>query len=168
MIALILLSAYPAALLIAAFNDLAEFKIPNWASAVLFVSFFGAAAAVGAPGKVIIEGLLLACAALVIGFALFARRVFGGGDAKLFAALAPWIGVAGFLSFLLNVAVAGGFLAMFLLLFRQTPALPVYAQAPWLLRLHQRPKDIPYAVAICIGGLMSFPATPLFRLWFEA
>jgi prepilin peptidase CpaA len=68
--------------------------------------------------------------------------------------------------FLFNTAIAGGGFAVALMLFRKSPLLPVYAHAPWLMRLHQRPKDIPYAVAIAIGGLLSFPQTPLFQLAF--
>ncbi|MEK7264914.1 MAG: pilus assembly protein CpaA, partial [Pseudomonadota bacterium] len=93
-------------------------------------------------------------------------KFLGGGDAKLLAACAPWIGLAALGPFLVYTALAGGGFAVALILFRMTPALPVYAQAPWLMRLHQRPKDIPYAVAIALGGLLSFSQTPLFQLAF--
>lgn len=165
-IPLIFLSAFPAALLIAAMNDLYEFKIPNWVSAVLFCSYFAAGLGLGASPSMLLEGFLFGCGALVLGFALFAGKVLGGGDAKLLAACAPWIGPSALAPFLLNTAVAGGAFAVALVLFRKAPPFPVYAQAPWLLRLHQRPKDIPYAVAIAAGGLLSFSQTPLFQLAF--
>jgi len=161
-----LLAVFPAALLIAAATDLYEFKIPNWVSATLFLSYFATGPAVGAPAGLIGEGLILGVTALAAGFALFAFRIVGGGDAKLLAAIAPWIGLSGIGGFLLNVAFAGGALAIGLLVFRRTPALPLYAQAPWVMRLHQRPKDVPYAVAIAAGGLISFPSTPYFQLAF--
>lgn len=153
-------------MLIAAFNDLSEFKIPNWVSIALFVSYFFTCFAFGTDVRIPIEGLALAIIALVLGFALFVGNILGGGDAKLLAATAPWIGLSGIGSFLFNVALAGGGLAIVLIIFRKTPALPVYAQAPWLLRLHQRPKDIPYAVAIAVGGLLSFQHIPLFQFAF--
>ncbi|MCA8889894.1 MAG: prepilin peptidase [Parvularculaceae bacterium] len=165
-IPLLFLSAFPAALLIAAMNDIYEFKIPNWVSVVLFCSFFAASLGLGASSAQMLEGFILACVALVIGFSLFAVRILGGGDAKLLAATAPWIGLGGIAGFLFNVALAGAGLAIVLMLFRRVPAMPFYAQAPWLLRLHQRPKDIPYAVAIAIGGLLSFSQTPNFQLAF--
>jgi prepilin peptidase CpaA len=165
-IPLIILAVYPAALLIAAANDLYEFKIPNWISATLFVAFFLAGPALSAPPSMIMEGALLAGAALTVGFILFAMNIIGGGDAKLLAAIAPWIGLSTLVPFLFNMAFAGGVLAIALLLFRKTPALPIYAQAPWVMRLHQKPKDIPYAVAIAAGGLLSFPQTPFFQLAF--
>lgn len=160
----IFLSAFPAALIIAALNDIYEFKIPNWVSIVLFAAYVVAGLGLGAGGAVLIEGLLLGCAALAVGFALFALRIIGGGDAKLLAASAPWIGLSALGSFMVNVALAGAALAVALIAFRRAPALPVYAQTPWLLRLHQRPKDIPYGVAIAVGGLLSFSQTPLFQL----
>lgn len=166
MIALVFLSAFPAALIIAALNDIYEFKIPNWVSIVLIAAYGAAGVGLGAPGDVLIEGLLLGCAALVAGFALFALRIIGGGDAKLLAASAPWIGLSVLGSFMVYVAIAGAALALALIAFRRLPALPSYAQAPWLVRLHQRPKDIPYGVAIAAGGLLSFSQTPLFQLAF--
>lgn len=164
MVSLVFLSAFPAALIIAALNDIYEFKIPNWVSVVLFTAYFAAGFGLGAGADVVVEGALLACAALVAGFALYALRIVGGGDAKLLAAAAPWIGFSALAPFLVNVALAGAALAVALLLFRRMPALPAYAQAPWLMRLHQRPKDIPYGVAIAAGGLLTFQQTPLFQL----
>lgn len=166
MVPLIFLSAFPAALIIAALNDIYEFKIPNWVSIVLFCAYFAAGLGLGAGADILVEGAILACAALVAGFALFALRIIGGGDAKLLAACAPWIGLSALGAFLVYVALAGAALAVALVVFRRMPALPIYAQAPWLLRLHQRPKDIPYGVAIAAGGLLSFSQTPLFQLPF--
>ena len=103
----IFLSAFPAALIIAALNDIYEFKIPNWVSIVLFAAYVVAGLGLGAGGAVLIEGLLLGCAALAAGFALFALRIIGGGDAKLLAASAPWIGLSALGSFMVNVALAG-------------------------------------------------------------
>jgi prepilin peptidase CpaA len=166
MVPLIFLSAFPAALIIAALNDIYEFKIPNWVSIVLFVAYFAAGLGFSAGADILVEGAILACAALVAGFALFALRIVGGGDAKLLAACAPWIGFAALPAFLVYVALSGAALSIALLVFRRIPAPPFYEQTPWLLRLHQRPKDIPYGVAIAAGGLLSFSQTPLFQLAF--
>jgi prepilin peptidase CpaA len=165
-IAYLLLSVFPAGLLIAAAHDIYEFKIPNWISIVLVLSYPAAGLAVGASAGIIVDGLLIAAATLAVGFALFTVKFFGGGDAKLFAATAPWIGVAGLGIFLFYTAMAGFVLAIWLMMFRKTPPLPIYAQAPWILRLHQRKHDLPYGVAIAVGGLVSFPQTPFFQLVF--
>ncbi len=166
MIAYLILSAFPAALIIAAAHDIYEFKIPNWISIVLVLAYPAAGFAVGASWQLMLEGFFIASAALVIGFGLFAAKFFGGGDAKLFAAASPWIGMATLGSFLVTTAIAGLFLAIILMTFRRTPPLPIYAHAPWIMRLHQRKHDLPYGVAIAAGGLLSFSQTPFFQLVF--
>ena len=166
MLPLVFLSIFPAALVIAALNDLYEFKIPNWISVLMVAGFVAGGFVMNAPLQNLIEGIALGAAALVVGFILFARSIIGGGDAKLLAATAMWVGIAGLSSFLVATALSGGLFALVLILFRRTPALPIYAQAPWLLRLHQSPKDIPYAVAIALGGLLSFKETPYFQMAF--
>lgn len=164
MTAYLLLSVFPAALLIAAAHDIYEFRIPNWISILLVCVFPAAGLAMGAGPHVIVEGLLIGAGALTVGFALFAGNIVGGGDAKLLAATAPWIGLGSLGVFLVNTAIAGLVLAIFMATFRKLPVLPVYAHAPFLLRLHERKKDLPYAVAIAGGALLSFSQTPFFQL----
>lgn len=166
MLSLLFLSVFPAALVIAALTDIYDFKIPNWISLTLIIGYFAAGFAVSAPIGQVIEGAILGCAVLAISFALFAVRFFGGGDAKLLAASAPWIGLTEMPAFLMAMALAGGALAIFLLAFRKTPPLPVYAHAPWLLRMHQNQHELPYGVAISVGGLFVFTQTPFFKLAF--
>ena len=166
MIAYLILSVLPAALLMAAANDIYEFKIPNWISIVLICSYPIAGLAVGASPNIIFEGFLIGAAALTVGFALFAGKIIGGGDAKLFAATAPWLGLGGLGLFLFYTAMSGLILAIVMTMFRRAPLLPVYAHAPWLIRLHERKSDLPYAVAIASGALLSFSQTPFFQLVF--
>lgn len=166
MLAYLILSVFPAALLIAAANDIYEFKIPNWLTIILICAYPVAGLAVGAAPELIVEGLLIGAGMLALGFALFALKIIGGGDAKLFAATAPWLGFGGLGIFLFNTALSGLVLAIVMAMFRKLPLLPVYAHAPWLIQLHQRKKDLPYAVAIAAGGLLSFSQTPYFQLVF--
>ncbi|MEO0397961.1 MAG: prepilin peptidase [Pseudomonadota bacterium] len=166
MIALLFLSVFPAALVIAAATDLYDFKIPNWVSLTLVGAYACAGVFLGAPIAQMVEGALLGCAVLAVGFVLFAVRFFGGGDAKLLAAVAPWIGLAEFVNFLMAMALAGGALAIVLIAFRKTPPLPVYAHAGWLMRMHQNRHELPYAVAISCAGLMTFRETPFFQIAF--
>lgn len=166
MLAFLTLAVFPSALLIAAANDIYEFKIPNWLNLILICAYPVAGIAVSAPMAVMLEGLLLGGAVLVIGFTLFALKVIGGGDAKLLAAAAPWIGLSALGEFLVLTAITGLFLAVSMALFRKMPILPVYAHAPWLMRLHDRKKDLPYAVAIAGGGLLSFSQTPFYQFVF--
>ena len=166
MISYIAIAVFPAALIMAAANDVYEFKIPNWISIVLIAAYPVAGLAVAAPPQIYLEAFLIGAAALAVGFALFAGKFVGGGDAKLFAATAPWIGLGGLGVFLFYTALSGLGLAIIMMMFRRAPVLPVYAHAPWLIRLHERKSDLPYAVAIASGALLSFSQTPFFQLVF--
>lgn len=166
MIAYLVIAVFPAALLMAAANDIYEFKIPNWISIILACAYPVAGLAVGASSHIVLQGMALGAGALAFGFALYAGKIVGGGDAKLFAAICPWIGTLEIGMFLFYTAISGLFLAMAMGVFRKLPILPVYAHAPWLIELHRRKKDLPYAVALASGGLISFSQTPFFQLVF--
>jgi prepilin peptidase CpaA len=93
---------------------------------------------------------------------LFAAGWIGGGDAKLFAAVAPWLGWPAIASFLMVTALAGGALALLLLNVRAAWLKPYLAGAPaWLARLATSDEAVPYGVAIAVGALVAFPHSPL-------
>ena len=56
---ILILAVYPAALLIAAANDLYEFKIPNWISVTLLVAYLLGGVVLGASPAMVFEGLLI-------------------------------------------------------------------------------------------------------------
>jgi len=162
----IVLAILPAALLMAAADDAYEFIIPNWISLVLLGAFPLAVFCAGGSLSLVWQGYLIGFPVLLVGFALFAFGYTGGGDVKLLAAAAPWFGLAASADFLLWTGIAGGGLALAILSFRELPIFPIYARFSWLLELHNSEKGIPYGVAICVGGLMAFPETQLFKLVF--
>lgn len=166
MINLLLLSLFPAAMIIAALTDIEDFKIPNWLSATLGFTYLPTALLLGAPADLIAQSLLVGFAMLAFCFFLFAVNFFGAGDAKLLAAAAPWVGLDAIYPFLTGTILCGGFTAIFLIAFRQIPIHPVYSHAPFLMRIHQRKDQLPYAVAIAGGGLFSFSQTALFARVF--
>lgn len=166
MLSYIFLSVLPAAWIVAAANDVREFRIPNWISIVLIAAFPLCALYFQYSWTLFFQCLALGVGMLIFGFALFTLNIFGGGDAKLLAASAPWIGPAAFIVFVYKVALMGGLLAFVLLAFRKTPVLPVYAHSATLMNLHQSARQIPYGVAIAAGGLWALPETHLFSLIF--
>jgi prepilin peptidase CpaA len=106
------------------------------------------------PGAIGLNAALLATVALLAAGALLWRAgLFGAGDAKLLAALGPYIGPAGVLPVLLYTLLAGGVLALAVSAWRtgqlwlaaRTPA-PAAPAAIGALRL-------PYALAIAAGAL---------------
>jgi len=161
---MLLLFVVPALLALAAGWDLASFTIPNSLSLALIAAFALFAVLVHmAPGAI---GMHAAAGGvgLVAGFALFAFRVIGGGDAKLFAATALWFGFAHMLDFLIAASLFGGALAILILSLRSLPLPAMLCGQGWLVRLHDAKSGIPYGVALAAGALVVLPHTELYRL----
>ncbi|HLI65846.1 MAG TPA: prepilin peptidase [Caulobacteraceae bacterium] len=164
LIQIALLSLFPALAVVAALTDLASFTIPNRLNIALAVAYPIAALALGRPFAEIGVGLGVGAVALLIAVGLFAGGWIGGGDAKLFAAAALWLGWPAALSFLMVTALAGGGLALLLLNARSQWLKPYLAAAPpWLERLTTTGQAVPYGVAIAIGALAAFPEAAIVR-----
>jgi prepilin peptidase CpaA len=97
---------------------------------------------------------LAGAVALAVGFALFALGYVGGGDAKLFATIALWLGFRNLLDFGLATSLFGGALALTLISLRRLPIPPFFVSQAWLLRLHDSKSGIPYGVALAAGMLV--------------
>lgn len=93
--------------------------------------------------SVLVWPIATALVIFVVGAAMFAARLMGGGDVKLLAATALFAGPKLGLSFILYVVVAGGFVAFGTLLYGRlySAANPAIAN------------KVPYGVAITTGGL---------------
>lgn len=153
-----LLMIFPALAIVAALKDVTSYTIPNWISLALIVAFFPTALVSGETWPAI--GLCLAVGAggLLLGMGMFAAGWIGGGDAKLFAASALWIGWPAAVPFMLATGLAGGVLTFGILALRSGWLEPVLAGGPaWLRKLGAQGGDIPYGVAIAAGALATFP-----------
>jgi prepilin peptidase CpaA len=156
-----LVLCFAALILAAAVSDATSFTIPNWISLALLAIFPLAALAVGLPLPTIGLHLAVGVAALIVGMVMFALRWLGGGDAKLIAAAALWLGLPGTPSFLLTGALVGGGLAVALLMLRSPAFRPVVVLGPpWVSRLADPDQGVPYGVAIAAGALWALPASP--------
>lgn len=164
-LALLLLAILPGMVIVAALSDVTSMTIPNWISAVLVVGFFPTALIVGLDLASVATHVGVAVVALVVVMGLFALGWLGGGDAKLIAAVALWMGVSGAGLFVLWIAVAGGVLSLMLMIMRACLA-PMAAGAPgWVGQLLTPRGDIPYGVAIAAGALMAFPSSRLLSVF---
>jgi len=160
-----LLIVFPALVITGALRDAVSFTIPNWISVALVLAFFPAALVIGASGGQIGLAAGVGFVALLAGMGMFAAGWIGGGDAKLFAAAGLWLGWPAVVPFLLVTGLAGGALAVTLLLLRSTWLQPFAACGPgWLGRLTTPGENVPYGVAIAAGALAAFPESPLFAL----
>jgi prepilin peptidase CpaA len=96
---------------------------------------------------------------LVVAFGMFSLGWIGGGDAKLAAATALWLGWTPLADYGLVSAIAGGALT-FVILFARRLALPeILAKQSWIVRLHDAKAGVPYGIALALGGLIVYPET---------
>jgi prepilin peptidase CpaA len=103
-------------------------------------------------------------AVLTIAFACFALGWIGGGDAKLVAATALWLGFDHLLVYLAYATIFGGAFALLLLSFRSWPLPAALLSHEWAQRLHEKKSGVPYGVALAIGALLIYPETE----WMKA
>lgn len=159
MIDAIRLSLFPALMLFAAWSDLFTMTISNRVSLLLVAGFAVMALAVGLPPVEIMWHAAAGALVLAIGFACFAFGWIGGGDAKLAAATALWLGFAHLLEYLLVASIFGGALTLALLMVRTWPLPLVLAQREWAQRLHEPRGGIPYGIALAAAAIVIYPQT---------
>jgi prepilin peptidase CpaA len=156
------LLVFPAAMAFAAAMDLFTMTIPNRISIALVAAFCVAAAMAGIGWQAFASHVGAGFLMLVIGIGMFSLGWLGGGDAKLLAATALWLGFEHLLSYVLLAGMAGGLLAVVIMMFRKfMPPIWMTRQA-WIMRLHNAKSGIPYGIALAAAGLHIFPSTGLF------
>lgn len=155
-----LAAAFPSVMVFAATMDVFTMRIANGLSIILISTFFFVAFVAGLSLEQVLMHLGVGLAVLFANMLLFHFRFLGGGDAKLLAAAAVWIGYEQLVPFIASVTIFGGLLALLILGYRSLPAsaLPL---PPWAVRLHQRGEGIPYGVAIAAGALLVYPMSPI-------
>lgn len=159
----LLILIFPALVIVAALKDATSYTIPNWISLALIAAFFPAGLIAGMPASTMGLHAGVGFATLIVGMGMFAAGWIGGGDAKLFAAAGLWLGWPASATYLLVTGVAGGALALGLLALRSLWLRPyVTGVGPaWFSRLAEPGENVPYGVAIAVGALVAFPASPV-------
>ncbi len=166
---LLLVAVLPALLVGAAVWDLASFTIPNVLPAAMglfFVVFMALASLAGHEVTFAAIGLHAAAGlvAVAAGMAMFAAGWVGGGDAKLYAVVALWLGWNMLLEYTLIASLMGGALTLSLLALRRVPLPAMLHGQAWLLRLADRQAGVPYGIALAVAALIMLPHSELFRL----
>ena len=160
----LVLVVFPLLLALAAGWDIASYTIPNFLQ-IAFVAAFVAFVLATAMAPGVIAGHLLAgFLGLTAGFVLFAFRLIGGGDAKLFASIALWLGIHNLAEFALVASLMGGALTLFLLSVRRLPLPQWLTGQDWALRLHAARGAIPYGVALAGGAFVMLPQADIFKM----
>lgn len=155
-----ILLIFPAMMAFAAASDLFTMTISNRVSLVLIAGFAVLAVVTGLSctdiGLHVGAGLLV----LVIGFTCFAFGWIGGGDAKLAASTALWLGWSQLLEYAVYSALLGGFLTIGLLHLRGSPLHPPFLMREgWYARITDEKTGIPYGIALAAAGLVLYPGS---------
>ena len=160
---ILVLGLFPAAMAFAAASDLVSMTISNRLSIALVVGFFVLAAVIGMPLVEVGRHVLACLLVLAVAFGFFTRGWIGGGDAKLAATIALWIGFPLLLEYLVVAALIGGALTVLLLGLRWYPLPQIFAAKRWIARLHSLECGIPYGIALAAAGLAVYPETQFMR-----
>jgi len=153
------LTLFPAMMAFAAATDLLTMTIANRVSLVLIGGFALLAALTGASGADIVSHLCAGAAVLAIAFACFAAGWIGGGDAKLAAATALWLGFGHLFDYLVYASLLGGALTVALVQYRHLPLPRLLVGRQWAERLHRSGGGVPYGIALAAAALIVYPQT---------
>jgi prepilin peptidase CpaA len=136
---------------VAAYHDARFRTIPNWLNLAIAVLGIASTWLVGGTDAVPFS-LAHFALALAIGMVAYALKMWGGGDAKFYAATAAWFSIRQFPSLIIAVSLAGlVLLAAWLFtsrLRRGEPSSGLKAQ-------------LPYGLAIATGGILTMVLSPL-------
>jgi prepilin peptidase CpaA len=135
-------------LLAAAVSDILKFEIPDELSIAILVGAL--AYGLVAPQFGWLSHLAAPLGFFAFGLLAFSRGWLGGGDVKLMTAVSAWTGLGGLLPMMVGTALAGGVLALVLIIVRRLAAARVTEGTH---RLFRREAPLPYAVAIAAGTL---------------
>ena len=162
MLEAIIFVVFPFCMLFAAISDTLSMTIANRVPVLLVATFALIAPLTGMDWAT--YGWHFAAGALVLAvtFGLFALGGMGGGDAKLLAATAVWMGLnINLIGYLVTSAFIGGLLTVAILAYRKSP-LPMYTGHNRFLRhFANESVGVPYGIALGAGGLITFPDSPL-------
>lgn len=161
---LVILILFPAVMAFAAASDLLTMTISNRVSIILIGGFLALAVGGGMAPMEILSHAGAATLVLVVSFSFFACGWIGGGDAKLAAATALWLGFGLLLKYLLYASLLGGALTLLLIQFRLLPLPSLLAGQSWAQQLHRKDGGIPYGIALAAAALLVYPDTP----WMKA
>ncbi|MGI9506144.1 MAG: A24 family peptidase [Geminicoccaceae bacterium] len=173
MLPLLCLACLAGLLVVGTLTDIDDRRLPNWLTSAVVI-LYGLYVVVSPTPVGWMSAGLVAALVFALGFVCFAFNLMGGGDVKLMAGLALWAGVDHIALFLIITSLAGGLLAIVMLMRRHWTALPVAALMSSLFgsvtRKLARPAmsagssatadltdvktdiTLPYGVAIAAGG----------------
>jgi prepilin peptidase CpaA len=155
---------FPLMMAYAASSDLLTMTISNKLNLALVVSYFVLAAATDQSIDTILVHIACGLCMLGITFSLFCAGWMGGGDAKLAAGTALWMGFPLSVEYAVVASFLGGMLTMALLAMRSKQLPDFVSKQKWIVRLHDKETGVPYGIALAAGGLLLYPKT---NIWIS-
>ncbi|RUM99326.1 peptidase [Pseudaminobacter arsenicus] len=153
---------FPFCMLFAAISDTLSMTIANRVPVLLVLVFAVVAPMTGMDWAQYGLHFAAGVTVLLVTFALFAMGGMGGGDAKLLAASAVWMGMGiPLVKYIVVSAVLGGVLTLAILSYRKS-AIAVFTSRNMFMRnFAEGTNGVPYGIALGAGGLLVFPESPL-------
>ncbi len=161
--------ALPLTVFFAGAYDLLTYKIPNYVSGILIFSFF-LFAALHPEFDWRLFALHIACGVgvLIFGFLLFACNLLGGGDGKLLAAIALWMGPHDVIEFMAITGVAGGIVALWVVFLRSSFLAYLFYNVPIIKNLFfgsgKKATSFPYGIAIAFALYCFLPEARIYSM----
>lgn len=163
-LSLILKAAFVVTLLLAAYTDARKLLIPNAYPAIVILLFIVAQVAGFDFSAPLWSHLLHFAIALAVGMVLFRFGWFGGGDAKLYAAVALWFGIGDAILLLFITSVAGAVIVLGRMMLRVFGIGSGRSEGGAAVKVKASERRIAYGVAIAVGGILAmyfvYPETP--------
>ena len=153
------LLVFPLLMIFAALADLFTMTIPNRVSLVLIAAYLLLALYLRLPLATV--GLHVSCglAMLALTFTMFQMGWIGGGDAKLAAATALWLGWPALFEYGLAASLIGGALTVAILALRHYDLPEKLLSVGFIAKLAEKNGGVPYGIALALAGLMIYPHT---------
>ena len=153
------LLVFPLLMIFAALADLFTMTIPNRISLVLIAAYLLLALYLRLPLATV--GLHVSCglAMLALTFTMFQMGWIGGGDAKLAAATALWLGWPALFEYGLAASLIGGVLTIAIVALRHYDLPEKLLSVGFIAKLAEKNGGVPYGIALALAGLMIYPHT---------
>ena len=159
----LILSVFPLMVVMAGISDFFTLKIPNWLNAIIAVSVIPFVMFSNMPMEVFAWHIIAGLVTFVVAAMLFSANIIGGGDAKMLAACAVWIGWDRLMEFAVITAFAGGALVIAMKVWVFFADHKDSGGMAWAKNFLSKKPQLPYGIAIAAGGIIVFPAT----CWFQ-
>jgi prepilin peptidase CpaA len=150
---------FPLLMIFAALADLFTMTIPNRVSVVLVVAYLLLAIYLGQPWQNVAAHFSCALVVLLLTFALFHLGWIGGGDAKLAASTALWLGWEHLMDYGLVASLAGGVLTVIIIELRRHDLPSSILSFQFISHLAEKTAGVPYGIALACAGLIVYPQT---------